>query len=243
MGAYAFVINQDMAEEQGILLDEMPLDYNGFIKLAEGLARLKEERDEKETIYGFCSYNAKYSRPLVCMIYNEGGKIQNNNYLQSLNTWRSKEGIVPENIWELDKREAYKLFLDGKSGVILGATDIIYKVRAAQEQGKGFRIKVANIPLDGRERLFQDQVSAFGIINQEDKNKLEYCVKFLKLLLDKEVQAELKQLGMFPVVNDVGEIYSDDPEMSQLEKNISVYSWGPDNKYWNSFPYNAIEQN
>ena len=224
MGAYALVLNQDMVEEKGFILDEASIDYESLGKIIEGLAYVKETGKTKEIIYGFCSYDTEHSRPLVSMNYAGGGKI--------LNTWTSKEEIAPENIWNLDKREAYDLFLGQKSGAVLGGTDIIFRARAMQEQGNGFRIKV--VPLNGTEKLLQDQISAFGIIKQQNSEKLKYCVEFLKLLISKEVQAEIKQLGMFPVVNDVGEIYSDDPEMNELEKKVPMYRWGPDDQRWNN---------
>jgi len=218
MGGYVLVLNQDLAEERGIILEEMPSDYDELGRLIENIAHIKEEGKNTEIIYGFCSYNSKYSRPLASINYHESGKIHNDGFLEYLNKWRDKEGIIPENMWELSKREAYDIFLSGKSGVILGTTDIIYKVRAEQEQGKGFRIKVGSIPLEEREGFLQDQISAFGIMKQEDSDKLKYCIEFLKFLTTKDVQIELKQLGMFPVVNDVGKIYSDDIEMGMLEK-------------------------
>lgn len=234
MGGYVLVLNQDMAEERGIILDEMPNDYESLKKLIEELAYIKQSGKTNELIYGFCSYNSEYSKPLISMNYAEGGKI--------LNIWENKGEIIPENIWALSKQEAYNLFLNQKSGVILGTTDIIFRARVMQEQGKGFRIKVASLPLDTDKMFLQDQVSAFGIIKQQNSEKVKYCVDFLKLLLTKEVQAELKQLGMFPVVNDVGEIYLDDPEMNELEKNISMYRWGPDDPYWNSMLKNSIKE-
>jgi len=234
MGGYVLVLNQDMAEEQGVILDEMPSDYETLGKLIEKLAHIKQEGKTNEVVYGFCSYNSEYSRPLISMNYTGGGKI--------LNIWTDKEEIVPNNIWDLSKQEAYNLFLNQKSGVVLGATDIIFRARAMQEQGKGFRIKVGSIPLDKDGKLLQDQISAFGIIKQQDGEKLKYCIDFLKLLISQEVQVQLKQLGMFPVVNDIGEIYLDDPEMNELEKKISAYRWGPDEQYWNSMLKNSIEQ-
>ena len=109
MGAYALILNQDMVEEKGFILDEASIDYESLGKIIEGLAYVKETGKTKEIIYGFCSYDTEHSRPLVSMNYAGGGKI--------LNTWTSKEEIAPENIWNLDKREAYDLFWVRKAGL------------------------------------------------------------------------------------------------------------------------------
>ena len=74
--------------------------------------------------------------------------------------------------------------------------------------------------------------AVYGIINKENKVKLSKCADFLQSLLSMEAQADLGRIGMFPIVNDVGFIYEDDPEMLQLEENISNFRYSPKDEFW-----------
>ena len=66
--------------------------------------------------------------------------------------------------------------------------------------------------------------------NKENKVKL-INVQFFKSCVQ-EAQADLGRIGMFPIVNDVGFIYEDDPEMLQLEENISNFRYSPKDEFW-----------
>ena len=91
---------------------------------------------------------------------------------------------------------------------------------------------VYTLPMVKGEGIFQDQVAVYGIINKENKVKLSKCADFLQSLLSMEAQADLGRIGMFPIVNDVGFIYEDDPEMLQLEENISNFRYSPKDEFW-----------
>lgn len=234
MGTYALFLNKDMLEEHAIVVEDNEEITLGALDSIIGEFPYIEEERKKETIYyGFGSYNSDYSKPIISMIYNENGKIQEDSGYKYLSRWLQKENVVPKGMEDIDSINAMKLFVDQKRiGVFLGNTKTLFRVRGFQSQGKGFNLGVFPIPEGEKEALFQDQVASYGIIKKDDEEKKNYCVAFLKSLISEEAQADLRCIGMFPIVNDIGYIYDDDPEMHILEHRMAKYQFGPDDDFW-----------
>lgn len=233
MGVYGLFINLDMLEKAEIELGDGILDYRQLDGIIENLPYVKKERKKEIYYYGFGSYNSPYSRPILSMVYGEGSKIQENLGYKYINSWFQKTGMVPDSIGSMDSAAANRLFADqGRIGVFLGNTKVLYRLRSLHSQGKGFPVGVYALPMEGKEGLFQDQIAAFGLIKKNHEAKRDCSVAFLKLLLSEKAQGDLKRLGMFPVVNDLGYIYGEDPEMLLLEESMANFRFGTGDNFW-----------
>lgn len=103
------------------------------------------------------------------------------------------------------------------------------------QSGEGFEYVVANYPIGDR-RLpisLNNSVSAYGIFKQEDKGKLDMCVKFLKFITKDNYQKELERLGVFPVKSAIDDIYINDHNMRKIEDCLSYTIPLPKHREWN----------
>ena len=233
MGTYALYTNKEMLEEHGINLEGTDIQYTTLDRVMEKFPYIEKERKREILYYGFGTYCTPYSNPIISMIYYEGDKIEENVGYRYVYSWMHKQDAVPKGIRNMDSTAAIELFLSqGRIGVFLGSTRVLYRNRALSSQGKGLEMGVYTLPMVKGEGIFQDQVAVYGIINKENKVKLSKCADFLQSLLSMEAQADLGRIGMFPIVNDVGFIYEDDPEMLQLEENISNFRYSPKDEFW-----------
>lgn len=232
VGTYALFLNKELLEEQGVELEENQLDYGMLDSIVQKATHLKKEGKEEIYYYGFGTYNATYSKPIISMIYNKNDKLEDNAGYSRLYNWNKKGGIIPEETWELENTDPLRFFLDGRIGVLLGNSRTLFNSRNAQSAGKGFELGVSSLPNQDSNGLFQDQIISYGLIKREDSRKKAHCVSFLKSLLEEEAQMDVKNVGMFPTVCDIGYIYEEDPEMHLLEKYNTNFTFGPRERIW-----------
>lgn len=229
MGGYGFFINQDLVMKRNVIIPEdQEWDYEALGQVVQATTYQETQRKKKIPYYGFCSYSTPYSRPLYCMFYHQGGKIQDDMGYQAFIKWVRDLKAAPAHLFSLSYADAWKLFGEQQAGLMLGNTRVLYDLRKLQDSGKGFQFRVTAVPLSGKEGLFMDQVAAFGILKQEDPEKLKICAELLLSLLNEDAQISLKELGVFPVITGVDPIYVDDPEMGILERMLKNCLYGPD---------------
>ena len=242
MGTYALFFNNDMLQEQEIVIEGTNIDFATLDRIVKKLSYVEKENRDEIQYYGFGSYNSIYSKPIVSMVYNQSGKIKEDNGYKYLYSWINERGLLPENIGDLDSSNANRLFVDEKRiGVFLGNTRTLYRAREAQAQGKGFELRIYAMPMEGKDGLFQDQIVSYGLIKKEDEIKKDYCIAFLKSLLSDEAQMELNKIGMFPIIKDIGSIYDDDPEMQMLEQNLAKFIYSPSENFWRIYEHEIID--
>jgi len=242
MGTYALFLNKDMLQENDITIEGTEIDFATLDRIVKKLSYVKKENKNEIQYYGFGSYNSTYSKPIISMIYNQSGKIQDDNGYRYIYSWINDPNLVPETIGNLDSSRAVRLFADeARIGVFLGNTRTLYKVREAQAQGKGFDLGIYCLPMEGKDGLFQDQIVSYGLIKKDDDIKKYYCIAFLKSLLSDEAQRELNKIGMFPIINGIGSIYEDDPEMHMLEQNLAKFIYSPHEKFWQIYKYEIMD--
>ncbi len=226
MGAYAILFNLQLAHEKGVIISEGQLDYTFLDSAVRTMTFTEKAGKSEKRYYGFCTYSEPYSRPLLSIIHGNQGKIVDERAYGYLIQW-NKAGAFPPGMMDFSYNQAWDLFAgQGRVGAMLANTRAIYQMRALQQSGNGFEIAVKALPAD-KNGMFLDQVAAFGILRTDNPKKLELCVSFLKGLLEDSAQQELKIIGMFPVMNSVGDIYTDDPQMHQLETSLKNFVYGP----------------
>lgn len=143
--------------------------------------------------------------------------------------WSRNKGLVHEKLLSLPYADSLSLFVnDRRATVMLGGSNIIYTLRRLQSQGKGFEFAIHPVINENGYGLYTDQIAAFGLHNSIDSlDKEEICVLFLKGMLEEEHQRKLTNIGMFPVIKDINNLYEDDEAMTILEKSLADYSMGP----------------
>jgi multiple sugar transport system substrate-binding protein len=225
-GAYALVFNAQLAHEKGVIIPEGQVDHAFLDSAVRAMTFTEKAGKAEKRYYGFCTYSAPYSRPLLSIIHGRQDKIVDERAYGYLIQWH-RARVFPPGMTDFSYDQAWDLFAgQGRVGVMLANTRAIYHMRALQKSGRGFEIAVKSLPAD-KKGLFLDQIAAFGILRSDNRIKLELCVSFLKGLLEDRAQQELKTIGMFPVITTVGDIYADDPQMHQLEAWLKNCAYGP----------------
>jgi multiple sugar transport system substrate-binding protein len=234
MGPYCIIINNALTGHgvNGSLFgepkDELTLGVEQLEQYALKSSFEKVSGKKKTAFYGFCTYSATFSKPLLSMIYHDNGKIVNDPLIDMLFKWQDKGTILPERWSEMQYAEAERLFISEKRiGMFLGTSHTIYSLKKKQEIGKGFDFTVVGIPTDGKVGLFTDQVAAYGLLKQSKPEKKELCVEFLEGMLDDVHQEYLREIGMFSVLYNTAKLYDELDPMSVLEESIEFYTMGP----------------
>jgi len=220
MGCYGLYVNMDavLAAE----LESVPekLNITFLDEMARKLSFQKKSGRKTISHFGFVTYSNISSRPMLSMILPQNGKISNNSGYEVLQSWANEQGILPSGIINMSYSQAFSLLaIENRAGIMLGNSKVLFDLRRLQESGKGINYKVYPLPLDEDTGFYIDQVAAYGLIKQDNSDKEQLCILFLKSLLDQEMQSRLNELGMFSVLNDI-QLYSDDPEMEMLELSL-----------------------
>ncbi|QEK11580.1 extracellular solute-binding protein [Crassaminicella thermophila] len=238
MTTYTMFLNLDLFHEKGV---NPPKDgnwtYDEFVNTLKELTYDKDGDGEND-IYGFNSFIGENDYNTWGILLSDGAKIFDKNLvykfydkkavsgLKKLTDLKLKYKVTPKNFGQNTEREAWESFYKEKKVAVYPtgtwAVNVLNKLR---NEGKGFEFAIANYPIGkkGTPVSICKNTSAYGIFKQEDKEKLNMCVKFLKFISQEKYQKELYRLGAFPVKKSVGEIYKNDRIMSTIEKNL-VYT-------------------
>ncbi|MCG8538575.1 MAG: extracellular solute-binding protein [Clostridia bacterium] len=237
MENYCLFLNLDLFNQRGV---KPPKDgnwtYEEFLKSLKELTYDKDGDGESD-IYGFNSYIMPNSYNIWGIILSDGGEIvdyKTRRYsfygrealsgLKKLVDLKLVHKVTPENFGTNSAKEAWKSFaIDKKVAVYPGKASLVNTLKLLNSIGKGFNFNIANYPIGeaGIPISSGNTVTAYGVFKQDDKRKLEMCIKFVKHLTDEDGQRELYKQGVFPVKKKVGEIYKKDKIMSNIEKNLA----------------------
>ncbi len=237
MENYCLFLNLDLFNQKGVKPPE-----NGNWTYEEFLETLKDltydkNGDKKADIFGFNSYIMPKAYNAWGIILSDGGEIVNykrGSYsfygkkavsgLKKLADLKLVHKVTPEEFGTNTPMEAWRSFaVDKKVAVYPGKSSFVNVLKVLSGMGKGFDFGVANFPTGeaGVPISSGNAVTAYGVFKQEDRKKVEMCMKFIKHLTDDDGQKELNKQGVFPVKKGVGEIYKNDKIMSTIEKSLS----------------------
>lgn len=233
LGVYCYIFNLSLMQENnqqlGDYLQDGILTLDGLNDLVNNMSFEKKVGRKVVNYYGFNTFYHDSSYPVISMFYEDGGTILNNRAYNMLMDWSRNKGLVHEKLLSLPYADSLSLFVnDRRATVMLGGSNIIYTLRRLQSQGKGFEFAIHPVINENGYGLYTDQIAAFGLHNSIDSlDKEEICVLFLKGMLEEEHQRKLTNIGMFPVIKDINNLYEDDEAMTILEKSLADYSMGP----------------
>ncbi|KXG74644.1 ABC transporter substrate-binding protein [Thermotalea metallivorans] len=247
MTTYTMLLNLDLFHEKGV---DPPKDgnwtYDEFVKATKALT-FDRDGNGKNDVYGFHSFIDLNSYNTWGILLSDGAELFDEDFNYRFNDERAKSGlkklvdlkqvhgVMPPSFGENTEGEAWQSFYkEKKVAVYPVGTWAIHVLNNLRNQGEGFEIGVANYPI-GKKGIpvsFGNQVSAYGIFKQEDKEKLKMCVKFLKFITDGQFQKDLGRLGVFPVKKSAGDIYRHDPLMATVEKSLAYCENIPVHPHW-----------
>ncbi|WIF95245.1 extracellular solute-binding protein [Caminicella sporogenes] len=236
MENYSLFLNLDLFNKQNV---KPPKNgnwtYEEFVEILKKLTSLKSKKGRKN-IYGFNSYIKPNDYTIWGIILSDGATVierKSNKYkFYGKNAWSGLKKLVdlklvhkvtPKDFGENNSKEAWRSFIVDKNvAVYPGRTSLINELKILNSRGKGFNFDVENFPIGLLKKpMSVSIVNAYGIFKQNDKKKLEMCVKFIKYLTDEEGQRELYKQGVFPVKKNIGDIYINDEMMKKIEKTLS----------------------
>ncbi|WIV13519.1 sugar ABC transporter substrate-binding protein [Proteiniborus sp. MB09-C3] len=248
MTTYSMFLNAEIFKQKGV---ELPLDgnwtYEEFVEKMKALT-WDDNSDGKLDYYGFISPIKPDYYNLWGIILSDGAEIVNDKGEYSFYGEKAISGlkkavdlkqnykVTPEDFGLYDENEAWDLFFNQRTIAVYPTGSWAAKTLLDKYQsGEGFEYVVANYPIGDR-RLpisLNNSVSAYGIFKQEDKGKLDMCIKFLKFITKDNYQKELERLGVFPVKSTVEDTYINDSNMKKIEDCLSYTIPLPKHKEWN----------
>lgn len=248
MTTYVMYLNLDMFRERGV---EPPIDGNWtYDEFVEKMQKLTWDSDGDGEVdhFGFTSFIEPNYYNLWGIILSDGAHIideESGKYvfygekavkgLKKVVDLKDKYNVTPKDFGLLGENEVWDMF-NNKQNIAVYPTGS-WAVNVLQKQyqsGKGFDFAVANYPIGDR-RIpisLNNSVSAYGIFKQENKQKMEMCVKFLKFIIQEEYQRELEDLGVFPTISSIKDIYTTNPKMKRVEDCLSYTQVIPKHKKW-----------
>lgn len=248
MTTYTMILNMDLFHEKGL---RPPQDGNWtYDEFVETLKKLTYDKDGdgENDVYGFHSFIGLNDYNTWGILLSDGAEIFDKDGLHyAFYDRRAKGGlkkladlklvhkVTPDDFGENTEAQAWESFYkEKKIAVYPTGTWAINVLRNLQKQGKGFNFTVANYPIGkkGVPVAIAKTTSAYGIFKQEDQEKLEMCVKFLKFISQDKYQKELNRLGVFPVKKNIGEIYKEDRIMNTIEKSLAYTQSVPPHPNW-----------
>ncbi len=237
MEPYALFLNLDLFKERNVTA---PKDGNwSYDEFLECLKKLTYDKNKNKKLhsYGFNSFISPNSYNTWGILFSDGGEIINHKTreytfygeeaisgLKKLVDLRLLHRVTPENFGTNSKEEAWRSFaIDKKVAVYPAKSSTVNRLKSLSNNGKGFDFTVANYPIGELKIPISacDIVTAYGVFKQEDKEKLDMCIKFIKHLTNDDSQKELYKQGVFPVKKSIGNIYKNDKTMLAIEKSIS----------------------
>lgn len=248
MTTYTMYLNLDLFNEKGV---SPPLDgnwtYEDFVQSLKQLT-FDSEGDGINDHYGFLSFIDPNYYNIWGLILSDGAKLMDfkkNQYafhgekaikgLQKVIDLKYKYKVTPDYFGVLGERESWDMFSKDKKIAVYPTGSWAVKVlEDLQEKGEGFNFDVANYPI-GDEKLpiaLSDGVASFGVFKQEDKKKVDICVKFLKFLTEESSQKTLEELGVFTVKKGINDMYRDNPKMKRIEETLYYTQVIPKNESW-----------
>lgn len=247
MTTYGMYLNLDLFREKDV---EPPEDgnwtYDEFVEKSKKLT-FDSDNDGKVDTYGFHSFIKENYYNIWGLILSDGAEIIDQNDkkykfcdekaisgVDKIVDLKNKHKITPDEFGIDDENEAWEMFSREKKVAIYPAGSWGVKVlEDLRKNGEGFDFTVVNYPTGeaGKSITLNNSISAFGVFKQKDKEKMDKIVKFLKFLVEDDVQMELEKLGMFSVKNIEG-MYKDNENMKKIEENLINTKTVPKHSKW-----------
>lgn len=247
MTTYTMVLNLDLFSEKGV---EVPEDgnwtYEEFVDKLQKLTFSSKENN-KIDCYGFNSFIEPGYYNVWGILLSDGAKVFNEKNQYSFNDDKAMSGLQKLIDLKIQYKVTHPDFGDNNSnkswtnfykdkniGVYPVGTWALNVLDGLQKEGIGFNHGIAKFPTGklGKPIALSNMIGSYGMSEQEDIQKTEMMVKFLKFLVKDEYQKDLTRLGVFPTKKSIGNIYENDANMTMIYEELQSASVIFDHPYW-----------
>jgi len=247
MTTYTMVLNLDLFSERGV---EPPENgnwtYEEFIEKM-GALTFDSKGNNKIDRYGFNSFIEPGYYNAWGILLSDGAKIFNEKMqysfnddnalsgLQKLIDLKSEYTVTHPDFGVNNSNKSWTNFYKDKNiAAYPVGTWALNVLDGLQNEGTGINYGIAKFPSGnlGEPITLSNMIGSYGMSKQEDEEKTEIIVKFLKFLIKDEYQEDLTRLGVFPARKSIGNIYIDDPNMTMIYEELENASIVFDHPYW-----------
>lgn len=248
MTTYAMYINLDIFRQRGV---EPPIDGNWtYEEFVEKMQKLTwdSKNDGKIDQYGFMSFVKPDYYNIWGFLLSDGAQIIDEDAgeyrfygekaitgLNKIVDLNQKHKVTPDDFGTVNENQAWEMFYKEKKVAVYPTGSWAVRVlNDLRSKGEGFDFAIANYPI-GDKRIptnLSNNVSGYGVFKQEDKEKLNMCIKFLKFLIEEDSQRGLEKLGVFPVITGIDDLYENDEKMKKIEDCLLYTQVLPKHKNW-----------
>ncbi|MBU5675016.1 extracellular solute-binding protein [Alkaliphilus sp. MSJ-5] len=247
MTTYTMVLNLDLFSERGVMPPENgDWTYEEFVDKMQALT-FDSKGNNKIDHYGFNSFIQPGYYNVWGILLSDGAKVFNQKMQYSFNDDKALSGvqklidlktqysIVHPDFGVNNSNKSWTNFYKDKNiAAYPVGTWSLNVLDGLQKEGTGFNYAIAKFPSGklGKSVTLSNMIGSYGMSKQEDRQKAEIIVKFLKFLVKDEYQQDLTRLGVFPARKSIGNIYADDPNMTMIYEDLENANIIFDHPYW-----------
>lgn len=247
MTTYTMVLNLDLFNERGV---EPPVDgqwtYEEFVSKMESLT-FDSKGNNKIDRYGFNSFIEPGYYNTWGILLSDGAKVFNEKMQYSFNDDKAlsgltklmdlklKYGITHPDFGTNNSNQSWTNFYkDQNIAVYPVGTWALNVLDNLQKEGTGLNYGIAGFPKGnlGKSITLNNTVGSYGMVNQESEEKKQVIISFLKFLIKEEYQKDLIRLGVFPARKSIGNIYTDDTNMTMIYEELQNANIVFNHPYW-----------
>jgi len=234
MTGYTMLLNTDMFSERNVSLPE-----NGewtYEQFTEALKQLTYDTNGRggPDVFGFNSFIGPGYYGIFGILMSDGAQIideETGRYifntpealsgLVKLCNLKHRYGVAHPNFGIMDKNQAWSTFLNGETAVYIGEARTVPFLRNSQA-GSGISFIPAMFPAGKSDIPLSVGLSvcSYAVFRQKDEEKRKVCMDFIKYITSEESQADLVDLGYFPVRKSGKHLYENDKEMYTIQQNL-----------------------
>lgn len=257
--ATALFLNTDIFRDREVDIPENGhWSYEEFLQSLEKLTFDSDGRGGIDT-YGLSGFIESGFYNVFGIIMCDGGMVINEGTgkycfdspealsgLKKLCELKNIYKVLHPDIGNTNKNQAFNLFLSGKAAVFLGDAWMVSYLRNIGSK-YGINFTTAHYPNGNMRKpvYMNDIFYSYGIFKQDNIEKKELCMEFVKYITGKEFQNELINFGYFPVRKSGSHIYQNDKEMYTIQKGLNYAKNIPFHKNWweidEIIQYNILE--
>ncbi len=247
MTTYTMVLNLDLFSQKGIEPPENGIwTYDEFVEKMKSLT-FDSKGNKKIDHYGFNSFIEPGYYNTWGILLSDGAQVFNDKKEYSFNDSRAlsgvkklidlklEYGVVHPDFGVNNSNKSWTNFYKDKNIAVYPTGTWAFNVLdGLQKEGTGFNYGIAKFPSGdlGKSITLSNMIGSYGMTKQEDVEKSEMIVKFLKFLVNDSNQKELTRLGVFPTRKSIGNIYEDNSNMSAVYGELQNADIVFDHPHW-----------
>lgn len=124
-------------------------------------------------------------------------------------------------------KKAEQRFIKENNYLLIADSSLLYTLNINLEKGSGFTFIYMPLNNDDDSKPIVGNLRWLACIDGGDNVKIKGSIAFIEHLLSKNAQSNLEDIYAIPASEDIGNIYADNPDMKNIMKSRTLYSWIP----------------